>query len=240
MTKFVTSYHKGKEEGRYYKLIELNKIYKFKEEFCKELGIPNCQVERRLNDLIDWLSNFYEFEFKKGRPYTIVITEIIGDYQPMPRKLKSKELTEKKKKDYETFTIAALTPEYKPNSKTKIAREAMYSFGTEVYGHTNVNAVVRRYVKEPFNQYGETNNISIWVRYPDYEPMDKSQVEEWRKILREEHIGEEEASNAFYRHAEGEDISKEISYFTKARDRFKEKYHFTPLLVKEWRLKRVK
>ena len=80
MTKFVTSYHKGKKEGRYYKLIELNKIYKFKEEFCKELGIPNCQVERRLNDLIDWLSNFYEFEFKKGRPYTIIVTEIIGDY----------------------------------------------------------------------------------------------------------------------------------------------------------------
>ena len=221
-------------------MIELNKIYKFKEEFCKELGIPNCQVERRLNDLIDWLSNFYEFEFKKGRPYTIIVTEIIGDYQPMPRKLKSKELTEKKKKDYETFTIAALTPEYKPNSKTKIAREAMYSFGTEVYGHTNVRAVVDRYIREPFNKYGETNNKSIWVMYPSYDPMPDELVDDWRAILKEEHIGEEEASNAFYRQAEGEDISKEINYFKKARDRFKEKYHFTPILVKEWRLKRVK
>nr|DAG46997.1 MAG TPA: hypothetical protein [Caudoviricetes sp.] len=158
----------------------------------------------------------------------------------MPRKLKSKELTEKKKKDYETFTIAALTPEYKPNSKTKIAREAMYSFGTEVYGHTNVRAVVDRYIREPFNKYGETNNKSIWVMYPSYDPMPDELVDDWRAILKEEHIGEEEASNAFYRQAEGEDISKEINYFKKARDRFKEKHHFTPILVKEWRLKRVK
>ena len=158
----------------------------------------------------------------------------------MPRKLKSKELTEKKKKDYETFTIAALTPEYKPNSKTKIAREAMYSFGTEVYGHTNVRAVVDRYIREPFNKYGETNNKSIWVMYPSYDPMPDELVDDWRAILKEEHIGEEEASNAFYRQAEGEDISKEINYFKIARDRFKEKYHFTPILVKEWRLKRVK
>ena len=121
----------------------------------------------------------------------------------MPRKLKSKELTEKKKKDYETFTIAALTPEYKPNSKTKIAREAMYSFGTEVYGHTNVRAVVDRYIREPFNKYGETNNKSIWVMYPSYDPMPDELVDDWRAILKEEHIGEEEASNAFYRQAEG-------------------------------------
>ena len=37
-------------------------------------------ANKKYNDLIDWLSNFYEFEFKKGRPYTIIVTEIIGDY----------------------------------------------------------------------------------------------------------------------------------------------------------------
>ena len=60
---------------------------------------------------------------------------------------------------------------------------------------------------------------------------------DWRKILREEHIGEEEASNAFYRQAEGEDVSKEIGYFKKARKRFEDKYNDVPILVKEWRLK---
>lgn len=76
---FQQVYHKIKTERSICKL-ELNKLYKFKEEFCVELGIPKNQVERRLDDLINWLRNFYDFEFKKGRPHCIVIKEIIGEY----------------------------------------------------------------------------------------------------------------------------------------------------------------
>lgn len=101
----------------------------------------------------------------------------------------------------------------------------------------NTQAVVRRYIKEPFNKYGETNDTQVWVYYSTYKPLDVDTVADWRKILREEHIGEEEASNAFYRQAEGEDVSKEIGYFKKARKRFEDKYNDVPILVKEWRLK---
>ena len=74
--KFIT---RLKPKGAYVKL-EINELYRFKEEFCVELGIPKNQVERRLDELLNWLRNFYDFEFKKGRPHCIVIKEIIGEY----------------------------------------------------------------------------------------------------------------------------------------------------------------
>ena len=113
----------------------------------------------------------------------------------------------------------------------------MAQFGRAKYGHINQKWVVNKFIKEPFNRYGETNDESVWVYYSTYVPLSAEVCQDWRQILREEHIGEEEASNAFYRQAEGEDISKEIGYFKKARDRFEEKYHDIPILVKEWRLK---
>ena len=233
--KFIT---RLKPKGAYVKL-EINKLYRFKEEFCVELGIPKNQVERRLDELLSWLSNFYDFEFKKGRPHCIVIKEIIGEYQPLPRKApKQDEFTKEKKKKYAEFTKFSLTPDYTPNSKSKVAREAIDQFGKQEYGHTSIRAVTERYIKEPFNRYGETNDVQVWVYYSTYKPLEPEVCEKWRSILREEHIGEEEASNAFYRQAEGQDISKELGYFKKARDRFMEKYDDIPILVKEWRLKK--
>ena len=44
----------------------------------------------------------------------------------MPRKApKQDELTKEKKQDYAEFTKFSLTPEYSPNSKSKVAREAI-------------------------------------------------------------------------------------------------------------------
>ena len=219
-------------------MIEVNTKYKFREEFCKELNIPQNQYLRRKKELLEWFTNFFEFEFKDGRPDTIIIKEIIGEYQPLPRKMPNQdELTKEKKQKYDEFTKFSLSIEYKPNSKSKIARDAIDNFGRAKYGHINTQSVVKRYIKEPFNKYGETNDKQVWVYYSTYKPLDIDTVADWRKILREEHIGEEEASNAFYRHAEGEDVSKEIGYFKKARKRFEDKYHDMPILVKEWRLK---
>ena len=214
-----------------------NKVYEFKKEFCKELNIPMNQAERRLNELLEWLKNYFDYEFYKGHPNRILIKEIMGEYQPMPRKLpKQDALNEAKRQDYTQFTIASLGPECKPNSKSKIARDAIDAFGREKYSHTNSEAVCKRYIKEPFDKYGETDDKTVWVYYSTYEPLDDDVLEVWRNILRDENIGEQEAANAFYRMNEGEDVSKEIGYYNKARLRFKEKYKDIPILVKSWKL----
>lgn len=210
-----------------------------KEEFCKELKIPMNQVERRLDELLEWLKNFYDYEFLKGRPNRIQIKEIIGDYQPLPRKPpKQDELNLAKQNDYTTFTIGALTVDFQPNSKMKVARDAIDAFGRTKYNHTNAKAVASRYIKEPFEKYGESNNKKVWVYYESYTLLDEEILEDWRQILKEEHISEEEAACAWYRQEQGEDVSKEQSYYKKAKERFEEKYGGIPILVSEWRLKR--
>ena len=218
-------------------------LYKFKEEFCKAVGISRYAYDKRYEELLEWLKNFYDYEIIGTRPVLIKIIEIIGDYKPLPRKAydsKAREtLQQEKKKDYEEFTIKALGDEFKPNSKSKIAREAIAAFGDEKYGHYSKEGVVRRYIREPFDTYGETNNNNLWVYYSSYRPLESDVLQEWRTILTEERIDEAEAANAFYRQAQGENIDKEINYFKKALERFKTKYHDTPIRVKEWRKKDI-
>lgn len=213
-------------------------VYLFREEFCKELKIPINQYKNRQEELLEWLTNFFDFDYLPGRPIRINIKEIYGEYQQLPRKSpKQDELNKQKKEDYEKFTIAALGTEFKPNSKMRVARQAIDSFGYEKYSHTNAEWVSRKYVKEPFEKYGETDNQQVWVFYSTYEKVPADILEDWRQILREEHIGEEEAANAFYKQEQGQDISKEKSYYKKAQERFSSKYNDIPILVKSWKVR---
>ena len=213
-------------------------VYLFREEFCKELKIPINQYKNRQEELLEWLTNFFDFDYLPGRPIRINIKEVYGEYQQLPRKSpKQDELNKQKKVDYEKFTIAALGTEFKPNSKMRVARQAIDSFGYEKYSHTNAEAVAKRYVKEPFEKYGETDNQQVWVFYSTYEKVPADILEEWRQILREEHIGEQEAANAFYKQEQGQDISKEKSYYKKAQERFADKYNDIPILVKSWKVR---
>lgn len=211
-------------------------MYDFKKEFWVALGIKKSQWDSRRKDLLEWLSNFYDFELIEGHPIRIFIKDIYGTYQPLPRK--NVFTTAQKQADYETFTIAALGTEFKPNSKAKTSREAISAFGKEKYGHDNVEGVSRRFVGPAFDRYGECNNVRRWVWYSTYEPLDQQTLERWRIIMEEEHISEREAANAFYRHAEGEDISKEKGYFKAARDRFVTEFGDYAILVADWRLKK--
>lgn len=219
-------------------MIEAGKIYDFKGEFFAATGITMYQFRNRKEDLLEWLKEFYDYELYDGRPIRIYIKEVIGEYQPLPRKVNSRELTEKKKERYTNFTIASLGTEFKPNSKARVAREAMFDFGYEEFGHTSVPAVSRRYVGPAMDNYGEHNNKYQWVWFLDYSPLDAEALKRWASILKEENISEEEAANAFYRLAEGEDITKEKNAYKRAQQRFKELYGTIPVKVPEWRLKK--
>ena len=216
--------------------IEKGQIYDFKKEFWLLTGIKKNQWESRREELLEHIGNFYDYELLDGRPIRIKINEIYGTYQPLPRK--NLISMAQKQEDYKMFTIAALGTEFKPNSKAKTTREALSAFGREKYGHDNVQGVSKRYVGPVFDEYGESNGIRRWVWYETYEPLDQQTLERWRQIMFEEHISESEAANAFYRQEQGEDISKEKSYFAAARARFKAEFGSCPILVSDWRLKK--
>ena len=219
-------------------MIQTAGTYLLKKEFFKENKIPEKQWEKRKTELLEWLKCFYVYELKGSSPIMIVIYEVIGTYQELPRKVNTTALQKEKEKDYTNFAISSLGTEFKPNSKAKVAREAMTSFGTSKYGHENIKYVTNTFIKPAFNEYGECNNVRRWVWYSTYEPLDQQTLERWRIIMEEEHISEREAANAFYRHAEGEDISKEKGYFKAARDRFVTEFGDYAILVADWRLKK--
>ena len=60
--------------------IECNKMYDFKKEFWVALGIKKSQWDSRRKDLLEWLSNFYDFELIEGHPIRIFIKDIYGTY----------------------------------------------------------------------------------------------------------------------------------------------------------------
>lgn len=211
-------------------------IYKLKEEFWPMIGVASSQWNRRKEDLLAWWKEFFDYELLDGKPLQIKILEVYGEYQPLPRKVEGFNMAEKMA-DYERFTIASLGTEFKPNSKYRVAREAIHDFGEKKYGHTSQEAVARRFVAPAFDKYGESTNEHVWVWYSTYQELSEAEATDWRNIMEEERISETEASNAFYKQAQGEDISKELSYFAIARQRFKEKYGEAPILVQKWRVK---
>lgn len=222
-------------------MIQKGIVYNLKQEFFKELNISESQYVRRKDELLDWLKEFYDYELIEGKPLRILIKDIYGEYKSLPRKTYDTQtrlkLSEEKNKDYNLFTIAELGTEWKPNSKRKISRDAILVFAEDKYGHTNVDGVARNYVGPIMDQYGERTKETYWVWYDTYEVIDEEVLNNWRKILEEEHISEKEAANAFYRQEQGEDISEEKNYYKEAQRRFKQKYGSIIVQVPKWKLK---
>jgi len=116
-----------------------------------------------------------------------------------------------------------------------MAREAIEEFGYAEFGHESVPAVSRRYVGPAMEKYGEKNENYQWVWYKSYRLLSEEALADWRNILREANIDEQNAANAFYRYASGEDITKEINYYKEAQKRFKEKYGDIAIRVSQWK-----
>lgn len=146
-------------------------------------------------------------------------------------------MTKVKRKDYAKFTYESLTFEYQPLSKSKVAREGIDEFGYEKFGHTNTEAVVRRYVREPFDQFAETDGNHQWVYYKTYKPLDGAALSAWYTTMSNYHINEKQAALAFYKTAQGEDITEELANYRSAMKAFKMMYGDVPINVRNWRLK---
>ena len=205
-----------------------------RKELSQLYNISRYSWDKKHDEVMIHLQDFMnitEIKSEKGIYKYEVKGELPDSIPPLPRK---SEL-EKKKKDYELYTIKALGTEFKPNSKSKIAREAIRDFGQDKYGHKSQRSVVESYIKEPFDKYGVSDGNKYWCYYNTYEVLEPEVLEAWRKILKEEHISEREAANAFYRQQQGEDISKEKQYYQNALDRFKAEYGSMPVLVSKWK-----
>ena len=204
----------------------------------QKYSISEALWKRRHDELLDHLQDYMDIhELRthgdKGQFFYVIKGELPETIPPLPRKSQMKE----KLNDYKDFTIVALGKDFKPNSKSKIAREAIEDFGAEKYGHKSVRAVADRYVGPNVDEYGESNNIYHWVNYYTYEDLTDEEKRQWVRILQEEHISEAEQAEAFQLMQQGEDISRASSYYKRAIDRMNSEYCIIPIKVKEWKLK---
>lgn len=226
-------------------MIEIG-IYRLKEEFFKELGISEGQYRRRQSELLSWLKEFYDYVILENtKPLLIEIKEIYGEYQPLPRKTYNAEarekLTQEKVEMYNAFVDSRFSSDnWILTSKMEEARIAIDDFGKEKFGHSNCKAVASRYISPAMNNVCEKSDEHYWVSYPDYNLLSDEEIQAWHDIMREEHISEREAANAFYRMSQGEDVTKEQNYYKRALDRFKAQYKFIPILVSKYRRKENK
>lgn len=210
-------------------------------DFCNENQITKSQRERRLDDLLEWLTNFYDYDFIKGRkgvPHTIVIKEIYGEYRPLPRKKSSNILTKEKHKNAKEFVITQhLTNEYQLTSKSRTAREWLDYEAYDKYGLTSDKYVAQVFIKPVFDKYAENDGKHIWIYYNTYLPLEETVLDDWKSIRTQHQINDEKAAYAFFKMAEGENIDKELNYYKKALQEFKQKYHDMPIYVESWRLR---
>lgn len=215
-------------------------LYKFKEEFCKELNIPINQMNRRRKELLDWLNNFYSFEIVEGCPLRILITEVIGEYQPMPRKVPShRELTEQKITDYNNYVIKHLPEEPIPMSKARMTKNALNDFGHKKYSHSCVEAVSKRYVGPAMEEHGVKTDQRFWCWAKTYEVLDDDVLFEWREILAKWKCTEREVYNAFCKKQtlnNDEEIVRLEGAFKAALNEFRDKYFDGVVLVPKWRI----
>ena len=211
--------------------------YNFKTDFWRLTGITRSQWDRRREDLLNWLENFFDYELLPGSPMHIVIKEVFGEYQPLPRKNIS--TMSEKIADYDNFTIAALGTEFKPNSKSRVAREAIDSFALEKYGHTSHRAVAARFIKPAFEKYGESDKRRKWVWYNTYEIAEDAVVEEWRNLFDRMKVDPNKYNEEFYfKVMQEEDIAREKAAYKAVIDNFKLKHGDFLVLVESWRVKR--
>ena len=145
---------------------------------------------------------------------------------------------EEKNEAYKNFILdKELTEEFRPNSKSKVARDAIADFAMKEYRHYSARSVVNQYVGPLMEKYGEKSKDYIWVNYNTYQPMSPEEIVELKYIFKNFQMSEEEMQCAWIKQNQGQDVSEEKNHFNAAITFFKERYGYRPILVAKWRLK---
>lgn len=204
------------------------KTYLFKEEFCALLNIPKNQSERKLNELLEWLKFFFNYDFIKGKgtPHIITIKEQYAEYEPLPRKTKVPEI----KAFYEAETDHIL--QYKPlNTGANVAREIEAKNNKYNHKDGTIANYIRPYIKARYEV-----NDKVWckVNYDlyCYEPIDEQELKYLNSLFNKylssnttaDIISEVEAG--YINKEEG--YNKLKGHYNDAMKEFKDHYGFRP------------
>lgn len=192
--------------------------------------------KRRHDELMDYLKTYMDIEEVKtdtGR-YSYKIT---GNLPPKLPPLPRKNAREAVLRDYDMYVQAALGEDFKPNSKAKIARDAINDFAEEKYGHTSEAAVVRRYVKPVVDKRAVIGD-KVWVNYNTYMVLNEDEIRYLKICFKDHGYTAERTFEAVTRTFQGAGDLKELEgCYRSALNKFKDKYNFYPILVHWMKIK---
>lgn len=204
------------------------KTYLFKEDFCTLLNIPKNQSERKLDELLEWLKVFFDYDFIRGRgtPHIITIKEQYAEYEPLPKKKDVVKMTA----FYEDETDHIL--QYKPlNTGANIAREIGAKNNKYNHAEGTITNYIRPYLKA---RYEVSDKVWCKVNYElyCYEPISDVELKHLNSLFNKylssnitaDIIGEVEAG--YINKEEG--YNKLKGHYNDAMKEFKEQYGFRP------------
>lgn len=207
------------------------------QELKEKLKISKRQWEERKEEVLEYMKLFFDYDIviKDGKGYKFIIKEQYCDYEPLPRKTKSKEIS----KFYEEEARHII--KYKPrNTSVNIAREI--NDMNNKYNHKlgTITNYVRPFVKENY-----TIDEKEWC-YVDYATNEYVQInKEQRDFLKElfqKYLTEEGVVEALAMEDAGY-IDEKVAYkmiksrYNAVMTLFKKEYGFRPFKVGKLREK---
>lgn len=228
--------------------IELGKKYLFKEEFCKQILEERPNVyNRKVKQFLQWLREFFIFDYKKSSPSTIIILDILKEYEMFPRYDASNRIQKRLEREatVEKFIREEVFKDSHEvcTSYSKISRD-MQAKGliTEIKAPT----LARGYVNPVLNRMA-IKMYMVWVWNECYEDLTKDQIEEWLQLvisLMRKDKTDEEIIKEYIEIMSIEDdetrniVIKDIkqNYYKNAIMIFRSKYGEQPIKVYKWAL----
>ena len=207
-------------------------------ELSKKYNITNSQWQRRHDDLLEHINDFFSIEeIKEGRYYYYIIPDELPDSIPtLPRKSRAKE----KIIDYENYVDKHLPKEFAPMSKAKMSRDAIKDFGKEKYKHNSPESVARVYVGPAMEKLGEKSDNAVWVDYKTYIPLDEEQFKYLKHCFSDNNLSEEDFAELGYDLVKtgvvpNEKLKSVKDKYENSITQFKLKYGIIPIRTRNWR-----
>lgn len=218
----------------------MEKITITRKELNSKYHLSPHHWERRHDDVLKYLSQFMDITESKtesGRYKYKVQGELPQNLPDIREWLRHSK--EEKREAYKKYILEnELTEEFKPNSKSKVARDAIEDFSRTAYGHFSPRSVVSQYVGPLMDKYGEKSDDHVWVRYDTYEPLPKEALDDLKYMFKSHQLDMQHMACAWIKERQGQDTTKEKNDFKIVLNIFKDKYHYFPVLVPKWRLKK--
>lgn len=214
-------------------MLEINKSYTT-EELKKELNISIKSWNTKREELLEYFYNFFNYDIvTEGRNKYYVITEIYGDYEPMPRKKKSDEI-----KSYYAKETKKIVEKEPWNTGSNIARNIINKDKNK-YNHAQ--ATISNYVRPVLREEYDVTE-KRWMRLMDtYEPLTEEQelyLQECLTVFRknnstifEDLISDLECGLATKAEIMKYAFDKQYAEYNRSMDLFKIKFGFRPIKV---------